>query len=73
MRSAGSAGEYVEDEVGAVNDAAVEFLLNVAHLAGCELIVEDSQGDLIGCNKTGNLRDLATVDKCAGICMFNAL
>jgi len=73
MRGAGTAGEDVKDKIGAVNNAAVELLLNVAHLAGGELIIKDGQGDGVSGNKSRYLLYLALVDKGPGIGMLNTL
>jgi hypothetical protein len=73
MRCTGATGKYVEDKIGAVNDTAVELLLNVAHLAGSQLIIKDGQSDLILSHESGYLLNLSLVDEGAGIGMLNTL
>ncbi len=43
LAGAGVAGEYVQDESGAVDDLFAEFPLEVALLGGCEFVVEDDK------------------------------
>jgi hypothetical protein len=73
MRRAGTACKDIKDKVGAVNDPAVKRLLYVAHLAGGELIIKDGKGYVIRGNKLSDLFDLALIDKCTRIGMFNPL
>jgi len=73
MRCPGATGEYVENKIGTVNDTAVELLLDVAHLAGRQLIIKDGKSDLILSHESGYLLNLPLVDEGAGIGMLNTL
>jgi len=73
MRGTGPSRKNVKYEVGAVDDAAVEILFNIAYLAWGELIVKDCECDLTGSNKGSYLLYLPLVDKGSWIGMFNAL
>jgi hypothetical protein len=73
MRGACTAGKDIKNEIGAVNDTAVELFLDVTHLARRELVIKDGKSDFISFNKRGDLFDLALIDECARIGMFNPL
>ena len=45
LGSLGSHGEDVKDERGAVEDFHLQLLLNIAHLLGRQLVVEDDHAD----------------------------
>jgi len=73
MRGAGTTGKDIKDEIGAVNDTAVEIFLYVTHLAGRELVIKDGKSNFISFNKSSDLLYLALIDECAGIGVFNPL
>jgi hypothetical protein len=73
MRGAGTAGKDIKDEIGAVNYTAVKLFLDVTHLAGRELVIKDGKSNFISFNKCSDLFDLALIDECARIGVFNPL
>jgi hypothetical protein len=73
MRCAGTTGKYVENKIGTVNNTAVEFLLDVAHLTGRQLIIKDGKSDLILSHECGYLLNLTLIDEGAGVGMLNTL
>jgi len=73
MRCARPSGEDVKNQIGAVNDAAGEILLDITHLAGGELVIEDREGYFVCSDECSYLFDLPLVDKSARIGMFNTL
>jgi hypothetical protein len=64
---AGAFGEYVEDEVVAVEDPAFEFLLDVADLAGREFVVEDGNVGLVKFDIRADLGQFPLADVGPGI------
>ncbi len=73
MRGACPAGKDIKDEIGAVNDTAVELFLDVTHLTGRELVIKDGKSNFIFCNKRCDLPDLALIDEGARIGVFYPL
>ena len=55
----GAGGEDVEDEFGAVDDLALDDLLDVGDLAGGEIVVEDDHARIEGFAEGAELFDLA--------------
>ncbi len=63
----GAQGENIEDEHGAVDDAYVGDLLDVADLDGRQLEVENDQVDLFGLTIVADLVQLAGTDAGGGV------
>ena len=59
--------ENVEDEARAVEDLYLEFLLDVEHLLGREVVVEDDEAYLVVFHILAYLVELAGAHVCAGI------
>ena len=57
------AGEDVEDELGAVEDAARKRGLKVAQLRGRQVVIEEDQVGIGGCGDAGDLLHLACADQ----------
>ena len=70
---AGMAGEDVEDELRAVDDAAGEFCFKVAQLRRGEIVVEEDEVRIGGGDDAFDLFELTASDKCCRIGSWTAL
>ena len=71
--SAGVAGEDVEDKLGPVENARIEFTFQVALLRGRELVIEDNQVGRGGGHGAFQLFQFAAADERGGIGLLAAL
>ena len=62
-----AAGEYVEDEAGAVEYLDLELFLEVGYLLGGEVVVEYDDSDVVGLHVLCDLLELALADECARV------
>ena len=65
--SAGVAGEDVEDELGAVDDAAGQGVFEVAKLGGREVVIDEDDGGVSGGGDSGDFFDFAAAEQGRGI------
>ena len=63
----GPFGKDVENEAGAVENLHLQFLLNVLHLLGREVVVEDDHAYLVLVDVVLDFGQLARTDECAGV------
>jgi hypothetical protein len=61
--AAGVAGKNIQDELGAVDDARVDFIFNIALLGRGKLVVDQHQVGMDGSDSAGNLLELALADE----------
>src|ERR1035437_6414747 len=73
LRAPRAHGEDVEDELGAVDHALADFLLEVLSLAWGELVVEDDDGGLCVRDERLQLLELALADVGGGVGFFERL
>jgi hypothetical protein len=67
LASAGVTGKDVEDELGAVEDAAGQRGFEVAQLRGRKVVIEENEIGFGGGGDGGDLLDFAGADECGGI------
>jgi hypothetical protein len=67
LASASVAGEDVEDELGAVEDATGQRGFEVAQLRGRKVVIEENEIGVGGGDDGCDLLDFAGADECGGI------
>ncbi len=65
--AASVAGKDVEDELGAIDDAALGDFFDVALLDGSEFAIEDDQGSVVGVGFGTNFVEFTAADKGGGV------